>query len=80
METKKTKRKSENESSSMLEDRYCKDCGWPVVHTCVNNEMCDFVYKKGEIWDWWLYCSNKGCVNHEGEGVFQNSTSFEISV
>lgn len=25
------------------------------------------------MWDWWMYCSNKGCIHHEGEGVFQET-------
>ncbi|WP_426770820.1 hypothetical protein [Enterobacter cloacae complex sp. 363J6] len=27
-------------------------------------------------WDWWIYCSNKTCKNHEGEGKFQNHIKF----
>jgi len=49
---------------------FCKDCGWPVIHACCNDEFRNF--KDAYQWDWWYYCSNKGCQNHDGEGVFQN--------
>lgn len=57
-------------SSSKLHSKVgCKDCGWPVIECCCNNEM-----SSGEwgSWDWWMYCSNKGCKNHKGEGIFQD--------
>jgi len=49
---------------------FCKDCGWPVVDVCCNDEFQN--YKDAKDWDWWLYCSNKGCKNHDGEGIFQD--------
>lgn len=51
-----------------LEDRHCKDCGWPVVDACCNWGTCP----DGQQWDWWQYCSNKMCKNHKGEGIFQD--------
>ena len=33
----------------------------------------DTNFKDADEWDWWYYCSNKGCKNHEGEGVFQGT-------
>jgi hypothetical protein len=48
----------------------CKNCDWPVANACCNDEFINF--KDAGNWDWWYYCSNKGCKNHEGEGVFQN--------
>lgn len=47
----------------------CKTCGWSVVTAECGDAMG--VGKWGE-WDWWVYCSNKGCSNHEGEGLFQD--------
>jgi hypothetical protein len=47
--------------ATLCHDLFCKDCGWPVIHACCNDEM-----KKFEC-DYWGYCSNKGCKNHEGE-------------
>lgn len=57
-------------TASIIEDEHCKDCGWPVVHACCNDEFNNF--KDADTWDWWMYCTNKGCKNHEGEGVFQD--------
>lgn len=48
---------------------HCNDCGWPIIDACCNYEFTRF--KDAGDWDWWLYCSNKGCVNHDGEGIFQ---------
>lgn len=48
---------------------YCDDCKWPAVFACCNGSFTD--YKDAGDWDWWLYCSNKGCENHDGEGIFQ---------
>ena len=50
---------------------YCRDCGWPVVDACCNHEFQNF--KDAAEWDWWYYCSNKGCKNHNGEGVCQDT-------
>ncbi len=58
-------------TSSMPEHLYCKDCGWPVVDSVCTDEFEDF--KDATEWDWWYYCSNKGCENHDGEGVFQDT-------
>jgi hypothetical protein len=45
----------------------CKVCGWPVLCCCCN----DGTWGDGS-WDWWAYCTNKTCENHDGEGVFQD--------
>lgn len=60
-------------NSKMYDGRKCVECGWKVVHCLCNGEMSEGVW--GE-WDWWVYCSNKGCKNHEGEGVFQNTVKW----
>ena len=58
-------------STAIIHESYrCKDCGWPVVDACCNDSFCDF--KDAAKWDRWYYCSNKGCKNHDGEGVAQN--------
>jgi hypothetical protein len=64
MECKKTN------TASINMRLFCKDCGWPVVDCCCNDEFQNF--KDANEWDWWYYCSNKGCKNHDGEGIFQN--------
>jgi hypothetical protein len=68
--------KPDSETAKIYTDTCCKQCGWPIISACCNDEFADwgppgsFEYAKN--YDWWLYCSNKGCINHEGEGVFQN--------
>ena len=50
----------------IYKNKRCKKCKWQVVFALCNDEMaCD--------WDYWNYCSNKGCENHVGEGIFQNT-------
>ena len=56
-------------TAEIFKDHFCGECGWPVIECCNNDEM--FYFKDASEWDWWLYCSNKGCKNHEGEGWFQ---------
>ncbi|TXD58845.1 hypothetical protein FUT88_13270 [Ralstonia sp. TCR112] len=50
-------------TASIAPGLFCKACGWPVIHACCNDEM------GAPPWgtDYWGYCSNKGCVNHDGE-------------
>lgn len=49
----------------------CKECHWPVVSTLCNDGMG--VHQPYAEWDWWYYCSNKTCINHHGNGVFQDT-------
>lgn len=56
-------------NTASISNAECKDCSWPVVHCCCNDEMGEGEFGQ---WDWWVYCSNKGCKNHHGEGVFQD--------
>ena len=58
-------------NTSTLEHGYhCVTCDWPVIFSCCNDEFTNF--KDAKNWDWWLYCTNKGCKNHDGEGIWQN--------
>lgn len=57
-------------SAKILDNVKCKDCGFPVIDACCNGSFTNF--KDAGDWDWWKYCSNKGCKNHEGQGVFQD--------
>lgn len=50
------------DTAVFLRDRVCSDC-------CCNGDMKS--YTGGEV-DYFYYCSNKKCKNHEGEGVFQD--------
>jgi len=53
---------------------HCKDCGWAIICACCNDEFCNF--RDASEWDWWCYCSNKGCKNHEGNGIFQEDSDW----
>jgi len=53
---------------------HCHDCGWPVIFVCLNGPMSS--YKDGS--DWWQYCSNKTCKNHDGEGLWQDGLSWVV--
>lgn len=57
-------------SASILKNRYCNCCGWPIIFVCCNGSFIKF--KDANKWDWWYYCSNKTCEHHDGEGIFQN--------
>ena len=57
-------------TAKILDKKYCNNCGRPVVFVCCNGSFTKF--KDANEWDWWYYCSNKGCKNHDGEGVFQD--------
>jgi hypothetical protein len=64
-------------SASIKKNTYCKACHFPVVFVCCNGDMQDYAMRTtGAMWDWWLYCANKGCVNHVGEGLFQGKPNW----
>lgn len=66
--------KAEGCTSRISDKVHCKECGWPVVSCCTNWDTDFFLDSEG--WDWWVYCSNKACKNHKGEGVFQNGVDW----
>lgn len=68
----------EYDSASIDKRKFCSDCGWPVVHVCCNGDFLDDI--STEKWDWWVYCSNKSCHNHEGNGVFQDTPAWVSQV
>lgn len=53
-------------------DIACKDCGFPVITVCCNGTMV--THKDAGDFDYWSYCANKGCVNHEGSGEGSGQT------
>jgi hypothetical protein len=57
------------DTAEIYEGKECKICGWPIIFACCNGAFREFA--DASEWDWWVYCSNKGCVNHHGEGTFQ---------
>jgi hypothetical protein len=63
------KKKSNSLTACILSGVHCVVCGWPVVDACVNDEFYHF--EDASSFDRWQYCSNKGCVNHDGDGVAQ---------
>lgn len=67
-----------NNTASITEDMFCKDCGWPVIHACCNDAMATTEPFKDN--DWWGYCSNKGCKNHEGEPWNDSDPEFSFRI
>ena len=61
--------KQKGSSAEICSYLYCKDCGWPIVVCCNNDEMINLFPNS----DWIIYCANKGCLNHKGEDYNQNS-------
>ncbi|ENZ79612.1 hypothetical protein M3795_16810 [Ralstonia pickettii] len=62
-------------TASIAPNLFCNSCGWPIIHACCNDEMSN------EPWgtDYWGYCSNKGCVNHDGQAWDQDGLDFAFS-
>ena len=65
------KQKPISTTASIFRNRYCAECGWPIISSCCNYEVLEF--RDAADWDWWVYCSNKGCKNHDGEGILQDT-------
>ncbi len=63
-------------TASIWENCHC-ECGWPIIHACCNDEFNNF--KDADKWSWWVYCANKGCKNHDGEGVHYNQPEWIIN-
>jgi hypothetical protein len=59
-----------NDNARVYEGCHCRDCGWPIISAVCSGSFADF--EDAANWDWWMYCSNKSCVNHRGVGVFQD--------
>ena len=66
------------DNAKILDDKICNNCNWPIVFACCNGEFQNF--KDAAHWDWWYYCSNKGCKDHDGEGIFQNDLDWVINL
>ena len=52
-------------NASILYDAYCSACKWPVISVVCNDGMSITPPFKDN--DYWAYCSNKTCQNHEGK-------------
>jgi hypothetical protein len=59
-----------SQTAKVREDAYCLACGWPVIFTFCNDGMAHTAPYSG--WDTWIYCANKTCKHHGGEGTFHN--------
>lgn len=59
-----------NRAAWVNENIVCKKCRWPIVTALTNEEMDN--YKGEKHADYWTYCANKTCSNHEGEGHCTN--------
>lgn len=60
------KKYKEISDTSLVDDAYCIECGEMVIIQCNNTQLAKFEHD-----DWFCYCANKECPNHEGEGKFQ---------
>lgn len=63
-----------NTDTSVLENHQCRVCGEMVIQQLNNTHLVRF---DGDPWI--LYCANKECDNHEGEGYFQDPLDWVIS-
>lgn len=54
------------QNATILEGRKCFNCSWPIVSTLNNDDMGKITPYAHD--DYWYYCSNKTCKNHEGKG------------
>jgi len=69
-----TQTKREWNTASISTAHFCSACGWPVVTACCNDAMSKSL--PFSDYDWWAYCANKACVNHVGEGFYQEKPEF----
>jgi hypothetical protein len=53
--------------AEILKDSKCKDCGWPVISAFCNDQ-----------WNRRVYCSNKGCKNHDDEGILYHKPKWIV--
>lgn len=60
--------------TSIFEEYWCKECGEMVIEQVNNTRLAKY-----DGWDFILYCANKECDNHEGEGYFQTLPKWVVS-
>lgn len=53
-------------SDAYISKYICVHCHAPVI-IALNMDT----YKDSKEFDYWYYCANKGCRNHDGKGVNQ---------
>lgn len=69
--------KAEYSTADLLPNTHCGCCGWPVIIACCNHSFTN--YKNSNEFDRWVYCTNKGCDMHAGEGMDQSRPEWLIS-
>lgn len=57
-----------NKNTDFFKGYRCVACRWKIIDCLCNDEMSTGVWGEAE---YWAYCSNKGCKNHEGEAYHQ---------
>lgn len=58
-------------SDATMPGNVCKDCGYPIVDVLCNHPFSE--YSDAKNFDYWVYCSNKSCKNHDGAGYYSCS-------
>ena len=67
-----------DDTGYIMDGVHCTACGWPVVYARVCDKFRDFVLENTKFHDaeWWAYCLNKGCDNHQGEEISQENMPY----
>lgn len=58
-------------NQATISNHVCKDCGYPVIDVLCNLPFSE--YSNAKNFDYWSYCSNKSCKNHDGAGYYSCS-------
>ena len=62
----KFKAKYISKSINLDKSLICKECNWPVIDIEIKDEFRH--YKDNELYNYFIYCTNKQCINHKGQG------------
>ncbi len=65
-------------SDNVWPEGICLSCHWPVLMALNNSNFCDKMPKEDQCFDRYVYCTNKGCDNHEGESQHQSDIDWII--
>lgn len=63
---------SKRDNIQILEDVFCKTCGWNVIDVLTNGDFFE-KHPVFQYYDYVWYCSNPLCPNHKGEGLDLNA-------
>lgn len=56
------------EKARILSWNQCAGCTYPVVFAPCNEPFSE--HADAVRFDYWLYCANKTCAHHHGDGVY----------